>query len=284
MQGRLEGWRNHNDWRIKLKYKWKSLSDIHSRKGANYAARLQKSAETMLAYYIMYSDKIKNTLLKLKGLSLDIISELLSDLLKAYHEYLELFIDQLDRRLLKGEKIPHDEKVFSIFESHTEWIKKGKSNNQVELGHNVLVTTDQHHFIIDHKVMVNERDNVQPLFLMDRLEENYPKSEYNYKSISFDRGFYSILTKASLSKRVDLLILPKKGKKTKAETEEESRKEYRVLRNQHSAVESNINELEQGGVNKVPDKGLEGFKKYVALGVLANNIKRIGKYLKEQRA
>ena len=284
LERKLEGWRNHNLWRKTSKNKYKNLSDIHSRKGGNYESRLRKSAKDMLAYYGKYSNKIRNTLEELKGKSLSLISEAHCTQLKQYHNYLELFIDQIDRRLLKGEKIPHSEKVFSIFEPHTEWIKKGKSNNRVELGHNVLVTTDQYHFIVDHKVMINERDNAQPFSLMERLKENYPIHDYIYQSLSFDRGFYSKLVKIALSKEVDILVLPKKGKKTKAETEEESRKEYRQLRNRHSAVESNINELEQGGVNKVPDKGLEGFKKYVALGVLANNIKRLGKYLKEKRA
>jgi len=284
LERKLEGWRNHNVWRKKSKNKYKVVSDIHSRRGGNYESRMRKSVEDMLDYYRKYSNKIKNTLEELKGESLSLISEALCAQLKNYHNYLDLFIDQMDRRLLKGEKIPHNEKVFSIFEPHAEWIKKGKSNNRVELGHNVLITTDQYHFIVDHKVMVNQRDNAQPFTLMERLKENYPIHEYIYESLSFDRGFYSWLAKVSLSKEVAILVLPKKGKKTKAETEEESRKDYRQLRNRHSAVESNINELEQGGVNKVPDKGLEGFKKYVALGVLANNIKRLGKYLKEQRA
>ncbi len=41
-----------------------------------------------------------------------------------YLEFLGKFTDQLDRRLLKGETIPHQEKVFSIFEEYTEWITK----------------------------------------------------------------------------------------------------------------------------------------------------------------
>jgi len=43
-------------------------------------------------------------------------------------------IDQIERRIIKGEKIPHDEKLFSIFEKHTEWISKGKSGVPQELG------------------------------------------------------------------------------------------------------------------------------------------------------
>ena len=281
----INGWRKRIEWRKKLKRAYRKLSDVHSKKGANYTYRLEKSTRELLNCYTIYSNKIKQTLEALKPLMLlDIIIESLGDELKSYHIYLEKFIDQLDRRILQGQSIPHQEKIFSIFEPHVEWIKKGKPNNRVELGHNVLITTDQHHFIIDHHVMVDQRDNSQPQALIERLKGNYPKLEYSYKSLSFDRGFYSKLTKANMGKEVNRLILPKKGKKTKAEKEEESHEEFRHLQNQHSAVESNINELERGGVNKVPDKGLNGFKKYVALGILAHNIKRLGKYLKEERA
>ena len=43
-------------------------------------------------------------------------------------------IEQVDRRLLQGETIPHEEKVFSVFEEHTRWISKGKAGVAVELG------------------------------------------------------------------------------------------------------------------------------------------------------
>ena len=48
-------------------------------------------------------------------------------------------IDQIDRRLLKGETIPQNEKVFSIFEPHTRWISKGKAGCPVELGVQVCI-------------------------------------------------------------------------------------------------------------------------------------------------
>lgn len=280
----LRGWRKLTEWRKKLKRHYRKVSDIHSKKGGNYKHRLQQSTMELLKCYTVYAHKIKETLAELGQKILDIVSEALVEAIMRYYHYLVKFINQLDRRILQDQSIPHHEKVFSIFEPHVEWIKKGKPNNRVELGHNVLVTTDQYHFIVDHVVMENQRDNSQPQPLMARLHSNYPKLEHNYCSLSFDRGFYSTLTKEKLTKEVKHLILPKKGKKTKAELEEESHTDYRQLQNQHSAIESNINELERGGVNKVPDKGLIGFKRYVALGVLAYNIKRLGRYLKEQYA
>ena len=43
-------------------------------------------------------------------------------------------IDLVERRIIKGETIAHNEKLFSIFETYTEWITKGKQNPSVELG------------------------------------------------------------------------------------------------------------------------------------------------------
>ena len=57
-------------------------------------------------------------------------------------------IDQVDRRLLKGETIPHEEKVFSIFEPHTRWISKGKAGCPVELGVPVCILEDGRGFVL----------------------------------------------------------------------------------------------------------------------------------------
>ena len=62
-------------------------------------------------------------------------------------------MDPVERRLLKGETIPHEEKVFSIFEEHTRWVSKGKAGTPVELGVPVCVMEDQFQFILHHKIL-----------------------------------------------------------------------------------------------------------------------------------
>ena len=76
--------------------------------------------------------------------------------------------------------------------------------------------------------------------------------------------------------------MPKKGKKSKAEQEEESGKTFKKLRNKHSAVESDINRLEHHGLDRCPDKGLKAFGRYCALGVLAANLHTMGNVLQEK--
>ncbi|MCU7903173.1 MAG: ISNCY family transposase, partial [Candidatus Thiodiazotropha sp. (ex Lucinoma aequizonata)] len=55
------------------------------------------------------------------------------------------------------------------------------------------------------------------------------------------------------------------------------------LRKEHSAVESAINALEHHGLDKCPDQGIDGFKRYIALAVVARNIQRLGAVLRQQK-
>lgn len=277
----ISGWRKHSYWRKEVKRHYRRTANIHQKKGKNYKERLVKSTEGYLQRSKELSNRVEQSIKDLEEVpNIEVI--FLSEALKYYHEMLEKHIDLVERRILKGEQIPHGEKVFSIFEPHVEWIQKGKAHRKVELGHNTLITTDQFHFIVDHEVLVGQGDGVQPIPLAGRLKDRFGDPDYKLQSISFDRGFYSALSKAALQKLFEQVIMPKKGKKTLEQEEEETAKTFVSLRKKHSAVESNINELEHSGANRVPDKGLDGFKKYVALGVLAYNLKRLGKLVMEQ--
>lgn len=65
--------------------------------------------------------------------------EILLAELKEFCAHAERQIDQITRRVIKGEKIPHEAKLFSWFEPHTEWINKGKAGVPVELGVRVCI-------------------------------------------------------------------------------------------------------------------------------------------------
>ena len=77
--------------------------------------------------------------------------------------------------------------------------------------------------------------------------------------------------------------MPKKGKRNRAETEEESQKQFGKLRKKHSAVESNINCLEHHGLDRCPDKGINAYMRYAGIGVLAYNLHKIGNFIIKQK-
>lgn len=200
--------------------------------------------------------------------------------LKTYTDYAKKFTDQIERRLIKKEVIAASEKVYSIFEEHTEWITKGKLHKKVELGHLLLITTDQYQLIVDYKIMKGEKDAAQIAPLKQRIQQHY--SGKKISSHSFDKGFYSQVNLDSLQQDYTLqAVLPKRGRHNKEDKQREGTKSFKKLRRAHSAVESNINMLEHHGLNRCVDKGLAGYKRNVGLSVLAYNLHIIGNHLIE---
>lgn len=201
------------------------------------------------------------------------------DELKTYIAHANRQIDQIRRRVLNGEKIPHDEKVFSIFEPHTEWISKGKAGVPQELGLRVCILEDQYGLILHHRVMVKETDDKIAIAMVKAAQDKHPKLQ----GCSFDKGFYSPGNKTALKDKLTLLVLPKKGKRNKAELEEETAEEFTRSKRKHSAVESGINGLENHGLDRCPDHGIDGFKRYVSLSVLARNLQIIGHHIQQKK-
>ena len=189
-------------------------------------------------------------------------------------------IDQIRRRVLQGETIPHEEKRFSVFERETEWISKGKAGVPVELGLRVAVVEDQYRFILHHQVMQQTTDDQVAVPLMTETRARFP----GIASASFDKGFHSPANQTALAAMIPQVVMPKKGKLSLVQAEREHDPEFIRLRHQHSAVESAINALEVHGLDRCLDHGIDGFKRYVALAVVARNIQRLGALLRQQEA
>lgn len=187
-------------------------------------------------------------------------------------------IDQTKRRVIQGESIPHDEKVFSIFEPHTEWISKGKAGVPVELGVKVCILEDQYQFVLHHQVMEKKTDDQVTVSMVSEAKMRFP----DLNACSFDKGFHSPDNQLALKEHLDLVVLPRKGKLSQQAQAVEQAEAFVKARRQHSAVESAINGLEVHGLDMCPDHGINGFKRYIALAVVARNIHRIGAILWQQ--
>jgi hypothetical protein len=187
-------------------------------------------------------------------------------------------IDQIERRVVYGEKIPHEEKVFSLFQPHTEWISKGKAGVPVELGLKVCVVEDTRGYLLHHQVMEKQTDDQIAIDLIKQTQKKYPALAV----CSFDKGFHSPRNQIELAKTLDRVVLPKKGRCNKVEQAREGDAAFRHSRRKHSAVESGINALEVHGLDRCLDHGIDGFKRYVALAVVARNIQKLGAELQKK--
>ena len=275
----IAGWRKHIDNCRKIKKLFRRCQKLKYSTSKNDKKKKQREKLIMEAYQAYleiareFLSKVRETLEKISATGNDYIFQIVE--IEHYIAHAERQIDQIERRCVNGEEIPHDEKVFSIFEEHTEWISKGKAGVPVELGLRVCVLEDQHGFILYHRVMEKEVDvDVAVPMVKDTLD-NFPR----LNGCSYDKGFWSPGNKKELDELLDHLVLPKKGKLSADDKEREYSDEFIYYRHKHSAVESGINALENHGLDRCLDHGIDGFKRYVALAVLGRNFQKLGAIL-----
>ncbi len=193
----------------------------------------------------------------------------------------EKVCDNARRRVLEGESVPNEEKIHSIFEPHTELIKRGKQPNPIEFGHKVLVIEDAAGFVVDFQVVENgvlDQDLVVPV--MKKLQKKFAGK---IESASFDRGFHTPENQEELAKIVTNPCLAAKGQKQGQKQHEDGTVAFRKARQNHPGVESAIGALQAGnGQKRCRDRGKRGYRRYVALGILGRNLQTLGKLLLAQ--
>lgn len=269
------GWREAKAWKRKTKNAYNSVNRLCKSGGKNKKRRLKKKTRKYLAITRVISEKIDISIAALPDTK-DVILRILLQELSYYKALMDKHVDLVKRRLLQEEKIPHEEKLFSIFEPHTEWINKGKSGRRIDLGLNVLVGTDQYGFCVHYHVCEKEQDVALAVPSVEAIKKKYNRQ---LGSVSFDRGFWSPVNYRKLEAIVPQVIMPKKGKRNKAEQDREGQKDFKVLRCSHATIESDINSLEHHGLDRCPDRGIDRFKRYVGLGILSFNLHRLGNTL-----
>src|SRR5439155_2402013 len=82
----------------------------------------------------------------------------------SYCDLADRVIDQTRRRVMEGEQVPSEQKIYSIFEDHTALIKRGKAQKPVEFGHKVFLAESAQGLITDYRVLEGnpaDSDHVQ---------------------------------------------------------------------------------------------------------------------------
>ncbi len=281
----ITAWRQ-SDYNIKkVKRLLRTIQRI-KRSTSKDQTKKQKREQLIINKHQDYTDvcqgfvlKAKETIVILRQLGiLSLSQDLRLSIVEQYIRHAERQIDQIIRRVVFDEKIPHEEKVFSIFEPHTEWLSKGKAGVPQELGLGVCVLKDQYGFILYHQALEQQTDDKIAVAMAQGAKNRFE----NLVGCSFDKGFYSPENKKQLANILDYVVLPKKGRLSAKDKQLEQSEEFVECRRKHSAVESSINALENHGLDRCRDQGLHGFKRYVALAVLARNIQILGHLIQQK--
>ena len=234
---------------------------------------IRAAYQDYLEVCVHYLDRMASTL-ESWGVSEVAIGTTEADL-QRFIRYGRQQMNLIRRRVLEGEKIPHADKVFSLFEPYTEWLCKGKAGVPVELGLNVCVVESASGFILHHTIMQHCTDSEIAVDMIKETQARFPK----LNACSFDKGFHSPANQKRLAELLGQAVLPRKGKLSTVQRKAENATAFVQARRQHSAVESGINALEVHGLDRCPDRGLDHFKRYVALAVVGRNLQKLGAML-----
>jgi IS5 family transposase len=188
-------------------------------------------------------------------------------------------IDQTMRRVFAGEKVTQAEKLVSIFEPHTDIIRRGKVNKDSEFGHKVWLGEVEGGFIAQYKVLDgNPADNSQ---WQPTLENHVQLFGRPPRQVSADRGVHSAGNEAFAAKLgVKRIVLPKPGRKSETRRQHERQRWFWRGRRFHAGVEGRISVIKRKyGLDRCQNRGQDGFERWVGWGVIANNLTAMGKGL-----
>lgn len=182
-------------------------------------------------------------------------------------------VDQAERRIMADEKVPNEEKIFSLFEPHTELLKRGKAAKPVEFGHMVLLNQVEEKYITGYEIF-EKRPNENKL--VDKiLKEHGELFGSPPKLFAADKGFYGSMEKLKqLEEEIEVVAIGKKGRLNKEEQERECRDDFIEGNKFRAGIEGSISCLKRIlSMGRCMDKGFERFRSFVSGIVFAHNLR-----------
>jgi hypothetical protein len=174
------------------------------------------------------------------------------------------------------ETVPNEDKLFSIFEPHTQLYKRGKAGEPEQFGRLIMIYEDGAGFITHHHLL--PRDAQDSDVVVEQTRQLQERLGGRIQSASFDRGFHSPENQTELATIIPHPCLPKKGAAQFSEQKKNATIQFREARQRHPGVESAIGALHSGnGLKRCRDRTEPGFERYIALGILGRNLHTLGK-------
>ena len=274
----IEGWRQseHLTKRIKkLKQNIGRIAASKSQGKKDILKSLYSDLLTRTEQLLTRADELVESA-KSESSSITILSQIAA--IERWNELTRQVCDTAARRVLMGESVPNCDKLFSLFETHTQLYRRGKADQPNQYGRLVLVYEDAAGFISHYHLM--NRDAKDQDVVVEQTKLAQQKHSGQIETASFDRGFHSEENEAALHKIVsDVCVLPRHPGQY-AERLKNGNVKFHQTRLRHSGVESAIGALQRGnGLKRCRDRSEIGFERYFGLAVLGRNLHTLGKQL-----
>ena len=275
---KLSGWRQSQHLWKSVKQLARKIDRIAAKKGPDYVARLKEPLRELLQKtqrFIARARQLCIDLCLLQATSDDVFGP---NTLQAFIARTQRVMNTTKRRVLLGKSVPNSDKLFSMFEPHTQLYKRGKVGEPIQFGRQVLVFEDGAGFIVHGKLM--ERGGCDSGVAVAETKAVQNRFQNRVKRLSFDRGFHSPTNQEELADVIPNLCLPKPGVKQSARQLATAGKDFLKAQQNHPGVESAIGALQSGNsLERCRDCSEVGFVRYMSLAILGRNLQTLGRLL-----
>jgi transposase, IS5 family len=215
------------------------------------------------------------------------VDQLRLDALRAELERMIPLVRQVMRQTkarLFGNNLHAPEKLVSLFETATQIIRKGKSSKPTEFGRLIKIQEAENQIITDYEVC-DQRPADSTLFIKS-IEAHQQKLGRVPHLAAADAGFYSEANeKAAHKMGVKRVSMPNRSTKSAERRRLQKTRWFRQGQAWRTGCEGRISVLKRRhGLNRCRYRGDDGMKRWVGLGVIADNLINIGRILALQAA
>lgn len=278
----LPGWRQHEHLLKQIKSLHRAIAISSRSKKPGAKKKREKLYRQLLKRAGKITRRAERLVSEAKTLNADIMTVAQIASVEIYVERTKQVMNTAFRRVVLGESVPNSDKLFSIFETHTQLYRRGKVAQPNQFGRLVMVYEDASGFITHHYLLDRDQQDRDVVVEQTRIVQTRHGGEI--KEASFDRGFYSEENETMLQEIIEHPCLPKTHPKAFAEQLKEASVRFRKARQRHSGIESAIGALQSGnGLKRCRDRSELGFRRYLSLAVLGRNLHVLGKLLIQQR-
>src|SRR3989339_255098 len=195
-----------------------------------------------------------------------------AELLSHYLPIVGKIIDQADKLVFQGIMTAVDEKIYSLFEEHTELLKRGKAGKPIEFGHKILLAQTGEKFIHHYRVFSKrqeDREMVKPA-----IKAHKQLFGINPDVLATDKGFYESMEQIfTLEETITTVSICKKGRRNQQEYERESSEEFKDGQRFRAVCEGSISVLKRAfNLGRCLFKGFKNYAASVGCAVFCHNL------------
>jgi transposase, IS5 family len=276
------GWRQHQHLQKRIKQAVRLISQISASKSPRVKARLPAAYEELLERTRQILKRANSLVIRGENELFSLKAMGLAKQLGHWISLVEQVCDTAQRRVLLKEQVPNADKLFSLFETHTQLYRRGKAGETNQFGRLVLVFEDAAGFISHYYLMDRNAQDADVIVEQTRQAQKLHGGEI--ERASFDRGFHTLENAEELAKILRHPCLPPRHPQQFAEQTANASVEFHRSRRRHPGIESAIGALQAGnGLKRCRDHSELGLARYLGLAVLGRNLHVLGKLLIARR-